>query len=270
MGHGFLATADLDLVLSPARWRLAAPETTAAVRPSAAETAWRRRNRHAHPHAEAMLVLAGTGGFAVGDRVHDARPGLFALLPPGVPHDCGMPPGGRARQLWLAWIGGRILVSLVEGDGGWTSRTVLVLGAGAVAFDPDLLRDDPAPRADPWRMRTALAAVLAQVAEAGWRRPGAPALQDDALAALIHHLDATGGGGHSLTSLARLAGTGRTWFARAFRAATGCTVGGYIDRCRAARARALRAEGASETVIASELGFSCVQSWARWRRQHAG
>jgi AraC-like DNA-binding protein len=264
MPHAFLADQELDLLLTPSAWRLAGPGARAGLAPSAAEAAWRRRHRHAHPHAEVMVSLAGGGGFAVGEAVLDAAPGLVAILPGGTPHDCGLAPGSAARQLWLAWMGGRILVSLVDGGEAWSTRSVLALSAAACGADPFA---GGADAANLRRLRCALASVLVQVAEAGWRTaPAASRLRAESMSAICRHLEATGGAGHSLASLARLAGVSRAYFARSFRAATGRTVGGFIDRCRSRQAEDLRRAGRSETAIAQALGFSSPQAWARWRR----
>ena len=262
MAHAFLADHELDLLLTPSAWRLACSGARAGLAPSAAEAAWRRRHRHAHPHAEVMVSLAGGGSFAVGETILDAAPGLVAILPCGTPHDCGLAPGSAARQLWLAWMGGRILVSLVDGGESWSARSVLALSAAACGADPFA---GGADAANPRRLRCALASVLVQVAEAGWRT-AASRLRAEAMAAICRHLEATGGAGHSLASLAHLAGVSRAYFARSFRAATGRTVGGFIDRCRSRQAEALRREGRSEAAIAQSLGFSSPQAWARWRR----
>ncbi len=268
MAHSFLADRELDLLLTPSAWRLAAPGSPEGLRPKPAEAAWRRRHRHAHPHAEVMLSLGGEGGFAVGEAVQDAAAGLVAVLPGGTPHDCGLPPGSGARQLWLAWMGGRILVSLVGGGTTWSARSVLALSAAACGVDPFAIRiGNDGPR----RLRCALASVLVQVAEAGWQPAVAGGrLRADALDAICRHLEASGGAGNSLASLARLAGVSRAYFARCFRAATGRTVGGFIDRCRSRKAEVLRREGCNEAGIAQALGFSSPQAWARWRRLRRG
>ncbi len=211
-----------------------------------------------------MVSLAGDGGFAVGDPVHDAAAGLVAVLPGGTAHDCGLVPGSTARQLWLAWMGGRILVSRVDGGSDWSTRGVLAISAAACGTDPFAFL---ACADGSQRLRCALATVLIQVVEAGWKPMTAGGkLHADALEAICRHLEAGGGAGHSLASLARLVGVSRAYFSRRFRATTGRTVGGFIDRCRSSRAEQMRREGHSETGIAQALGFSSPQAWARWRR----
>jgi AraC-like DNA-binding protein len=160
-------------------------------------------------------------------------------------------------------MGGRTLVSLVVGGATWSGRSVLTLAGCA---DPCLLWDDAATRNDPWRLRSALASTLSQVIEGGWQATDSG---DEALVAICRHLEDNGGVGHSLASLARLTGVSRAYFARIFLRHTGQTVGSFINRCRAARARSLRALGRTESEIAALLGFSSPQSWARWRRLHA-
>jgi AraC-like DNA-binding protein len=263
MSHAFFDDRDLALLLAPADWRIVGPGSDGSIRPSGGEHRWRSTHGHAHPHGEVMVVLAGEGGFGLAGAVHAANRGLVALLPPDSQHDCGIPPGVPSRQLWLAWMGGRTLVSLVVGGATWSGRSVLTLAGCA---DPCLLWDDAATRNDPWRLRSALASTLSQVIEGGWQATDSG---DEALVAICRHLEDNGGVGHSLASLARLTGVSRAYFARIFLRHTGQTVGSFINRCRAARARSLRALGRTESEIAALLGFSSPQSWARWRRLHA-
>jgi mannose-6-phosphate isomerase-like protein (cupin superfamily) len=48
------------------------------------------QHRHAQ-HDEGFYVVAGTARFTVGDRVHDAGPGTFVMIPPGAPHTFANP-----------------------------------------------------------------------------------------------------------------------------------------------------------------------------------
>lgn len=277
MTHRFFSDDEIELLLNNANWRLAVPGICAQPgldRITQAEVAWRRRNRHAHTHLEVLVTLRGRGGFGVGEQVLDAGPGLVALLLPGLAHDNGLPPGsGACCQLWLVWLGARVVVHLAEisHSGDRVERrnsTVLASECGTdlarVVEEALAMGGDGGVR----RMRTALAAVLAQVVEAGYRpAPSTGRLSSEVLDALRRHLEETGGTGASLLSLARHAGVSRGYFARAFRQATGRTVGGFIDLCRACRAEELSRSGYAQAEIASALGFSSPQSWARWRRR---
>lgn len=265
MAHRFLSEAEIGLLLDQGRWRLAAPGLAEAAPGAAApaEEAWRRRSRHAHAHAEVMVALRGRGGFSMGGRLYAAAPGLVAVLPAGLPHDNGLPPGSEACQLWLVWLGGRILVHVAESGASGTTRARATLALLAAEGGPP-----PAPPFEPLRLRSALALALAQVIAAGWRpAPAAGRLASEVLDAMRRHLESTGGSGASLMTLAQQAGVSRGYFARAFRQATGTTVGGFIDLCRLRRADELRRQGLDQAAVAAALGFANPQSWARWRRQ---
>lgn len=273
---GLLTPEEVAVLTRPERWSLVPGQGAEAH--DAAHLRWLADNAHAHAHPEILLVLAGEGLHAHGDRIYACVPGTVLCFAPFDRHDAAPAPHlPDCRQLWFGLHGNRATARLLDiRNGRWRLEWGFVLSEcqDAVrewrrALSPAESTDAAAVRA--LRLRAVTQLLAAALLEGDYTRPDDTdrrAFGRAVVTAICEHLDETAGRGEDLASLARLAGYSKFHFARLFKEHAGMTVHEYIDLCRLERTRELLGGGASQREIADALGFSSAQSFSRWYRRY--
>jgi len=88
--------------------------------------------------------------------------------------------------------------------------------------------------------------------------------RDNIIKVVEQHIRQTSGCGVTLDGLARLSGYSKFHLERLFKEHTGYSVHKYINLCRTAKFRHMKAEGHSMKEISLALGFTCQSSFSRW------
>ncbi len=239
-------------------------------------------SRRSHSQAELMIALRGQTLYGLGETLYKVRPGTVMAFAPMEPHQNGYPPGTPdLDHLWVSLMRDGFVVRRVRLRQGRMLSAPVAGGVYDVLNLPLATRRSldgtDTPRDTPLELRrlcshTLAACIVLTVLDAVHRQEptrNAHAARADLIASIRRHLRQTAGRGDSLDSLARIAGYSRHHFLRLFHRETGETVQAYINRCRLRRMQEGLANGDSQKVIASELGFATPQAFSRWKRQHA-
>src|SRR5262249_9488597 len=92
---------------------------------------------HVHRNEdEHLLVLEGTGRFAVGDRIFDAEAGTMVTLPRNIPHAWGNRSRSRLRIAVIAYPGGVEEVLRIIAGGATVDLAALAKRFGVTALGP--------------------------------------------------------------------------------------------------------------------------------------
>ncbi len=114
---GLFSPADLELLLSPRRWRLvgsAFPPDSRPVR-DAAHRKWARRHTDIHANREGLFVLNGSGSVDFLGSTYRLEPGSVFFFDSMEPHDQGYPAWCAAAQhLWMTFIHDRCIIRLID------------------------------------------------------------------------------------------------------------------------------------------------------------
>ncbi len=283
MQNWFFEPRQLDVLLSPERWKVV---TSAVPGPACAGAArryqrWYAAHAQRHAHREILVCLTGRGYYGLGNAVYPTAPGVVMLFDSMEAHQLGYPRFAPPQDhLWMALLPDQFTARVLKvRHGRLTSQAVTAVlyesdDAGLRVTDRTLgLAGDSV--ADPGirhlRLLAAVGVMLSTLVERGFRTaPVAPARLDDTqrlMVSLMEHLRESGGRGDSVGSLARIAGYSPFHFLRLFKRMTGYTVHQYIDQCRCRKVRQLLAANWRKSAIAAELGFSTPQSFSRWYRE---
>lgn len=275
--NGLLTADEIAVLLHPERWSLV-PEQATPV-DDERHVSWLADNAHAHAHPEILVVVAGVGLHAHGDRVYACAPGTVFCFAPFDRHDAAPAPHlPDSRQLWFGLHGNRATARLLDiRDGRWRHEWGHVLAECQDAIREWRRALDAHGESEALgpvralRLRAVTELLAAALLEGDYARAEASdrsAFGAAVVAAICEHLDETAGRGEDLASLARLAGYSKYHFARLFKKHAGMTVHDYVDACRLGRTRELLAQGATQAEVADALGFSSAQSFCRWYRRY--
>jgi len=205
------------------------------------------------------------------DRPGDAR---LAFVPAGVPLWSRMHSAGRFSHLDVHFSA-RTLPSL-RNDGCLPSRPVLLTRhAGIEQLARMMLREIEAQRGDPVLLDSLLRAMLAYFRQSDTASETAPvppaALTPRQRRKVLAHIDANLHRRIAIAELAQAAGLGESWFARAFRNATGETPARAVTQRRIERTKLLlRDADVGLADIAGAAGFSDQAHFTRVFRLHTG
>ena len=120
--RGLLTADEIAVLLHSERWSLV-PEQATPV-DDERHVSWLADNAHAHAHPEILVVVAGVGLHAHGDRVYACAPGTVFCFAPFDRHDAAPAPHlPDSRQLWFGLHGNRATARLLDiCDGRWRRR----------------------------------------------------------------------------------------------------------------------------------------------------
>jgi len=218
-----------------------------------------RYDRHAHPTYAIGVTEGGGQAFRCRGADHATGPGLVMTFNPDDAHDghAAGPDGYRYRMLYLA---PELVLDTVRHAGGGRA---LPLFREPVAADRRLaaaVRRAAAALADPGastlERESGVRALVEILTGAGGARPLPAARVDAALRRVREHLHDHLADDVTTAELARVAGLGRSYLCRAFRARHGTSLHGYQRALRLSRAAGLLAQGHPPAFVAAATGFA--------------
>ncbi|MDD5200141.1 MAG: AraC family transcriptional regulator [Terrimicrobiaceae bacterium] len=222
--------------------------------------------RHAHPFAQVLCYLSGRGTMVAGERRMEIGPGAIAFLPPGVAHSFKEAAGRRPLCLVIdcEMRGARrhgVLVShLALSDAGLVRRELSSLTRLADPGDAGC--------------RLLVGAAALRIADILLRKLGVLPARSVETPSFVRRFDRllekSPAQREAIAALASQLGYQRDYLNRIFKAATGQTLRQYRDAHHLARARRLLREGRPVGEVASGLGFSEQNYFARWFKKSAG
>lgn len=277
-------SARREVLLHPEQWRVVHPLLPACksekVRPSTTRKRWSQENAHFGIQREMLLSLVGNEYFGMDGQLYSCRPGTLFVIDPRIPHDNYYPESADGLEhVWLHTAGEHVMVGWCRIENGKLIRAQehlrlipgIKLGVDISSFPPAdiaLVNEYELARI---RLFAGLIAVhLAQnMAEVQDASEGQKTdnLQRDVISAICRHIDQTAGKNVTLDSLSHISGYSKFHFLRIFSAMIGCTIHEYVNRARRRRMSELTGQGAKNREVAEALGFSCIASFLRWRRE---
>jgi len=219
---------------------------------------------HRHSHGQLLLYLRGHGEQRIGSKRYSVGPGAVFFIPPGRIHEfrekaprravCLMAklggPGPDKQGVGRGWLSAESLaivrqhVAALAAENG--KITDLATGGAALVI-LDVCRRAccgvPNPTASGAAVMTRLKRALQSDDEGRWPRPG---------------------------ELARRAGLQKDYLNRLVKQACGLTLGQWRDRELLRLAESGLRQGRRVAVVASGLGFSDANYFARWFRKQTG
>lgn len=234
-----------------------------------------------HPFCECLFVLSGTCDYFLNGEHLTLMPGTFCRIDSWIPHQYGFRnPGSGKRtdggdgdgvccQLWFSVHPDGIYYAFFRNcpDGSFST-----LHPGGVSHEYAALYYKLAEAHDggaPERMRLFFHLILLEIAAA--LRPPEDESEGERekgmAAALKSCIRQRNGANCSLAELERIFGYSRSHLSHRFRAATGISIGEYINQVRLDYAERAARHGLKQKEIAFELGFSSPAAYWLWRQR---
>ncbi len=234
---------------------------------------WMKRHAHSHSYAEVALCLEGKHRYGVGGRVVRVKPGLFWVIPGGVPHDDWYGPMHEpCRDLWIHLLpGGTARCNLVDHVPG---RSLVMT---PLRWPTDRLKE-PAARA--WMLIEGESAaherltaktehflcyLLCHFMELCAHPCASASVPDSTQVAgqVARYIEENLTDDLRLKDLAKLAGYSPFHLHRLFTAARGVTPRQYVEDCRLRHAMRLLETGHAVTAAGLDSGFSTPGDFSR-------
>ena len=273
----------LSIAAEPGRWKLVCSDLPVEDRPvlDAQYGRWGNAHVHRHSHKEILICFEGETFERFVGQDYRCRPGSVFLIASNEEHANGYPQDGRSfTHLWISGLDTGVVASFYCQRGGKVVEQRRMTLAPAQAECELLARcwgdvRHPAPWMSHAVLRTALASALYAVvfrAMGSWfvgpDGDTGPERRREIIGAVQRHIAAHLDKAENLDTLAHLSGYSKFHFARIFKECSGQTVHGFVDACRATKARELARHGLPGKEIACALGFSCPAAFSNWLRKN--
>lgn len=282
----FFTDKELKIIWKPSEWKLVCSGFPAEAPRVDDELhrGWLRDHLDAHVFREILFCLSGECVFSHQGILYDVHPGTLLLLNQFESHDDFYPARTSGTHLWLALVGGAVLVNLFTIRDGRIRRKIsdrkqFPPMSHAVKFlysawdELDAAENLELPlEFKRQKIITAVSGVTLELVSAGYRNPETPTdslrHQKQVMNLIKNLIVETGGNGVNTDQLARTAGYSKFHFQRLFKRHVGCTVHYFINQQRVKTTRDLLAKGLRKNEIADQLGFSSPAVFSRWFNQH--
>lgn len=266
------------MLLSPEQWKFIAgflPEEVSPVpRISTVEVKEKKLDRHCA--REILVPLSGNYDYSFNGKCYNCAPGAMFLIDSSIEHETGYTRySHNLIHLWLFVERKQVLVQYLKIHRGKmeSKRRIAIndLASEINLYDLwEALRQATGEFEIFFARRKfmlALSMIFIKILEIESTETDPDTYQKMMVEMVKSRIHKNFRQGIDLAQLARVGGYSKFYFLRLFKQYSGCTIYEYFNQCRINEMRRLLQEKRPKKEIANELGFSCPQAFANWRKK---
>jgi AraC-like DNA-binding protein len=276
----------LQIILNMPSWRIVSSLFPAEEEEvvDAEHAKWLVDNSHCHEHLqEVMICLKGESVASHRGKCYLCKPGTVFMFDKMEMHDSFYHSSvNGAVHLWLSFVRGAVLTSLISIDGGIYTRIVdcvpvLQFFNSVNLFNSTWLKfakasDNKSIQFKSQNVLISLLGIIFELIDIGYEMEekvyGVHKRHKQAIELIKEYIIEIGGSSVDLDDLAKIAGYSKSHFLRIFKQEAGLTVHSFINQERVKVAENMLNNGYLKTEISEHFGFSSASVFSRWCSQY--